>query len=106
MSTEDASERERIEAAILSSWVSDELSLLDPYHGTLDSNPYYFRWAESDEGAIVFFKPRMISMKVLMSWLSVTGVMDIQLHRQSMFAANMLGVKADLQEVAILLTKA
>lgn len=99
--------RGQVEQALLSSWVGGELTFLDPYHRTTtDAEPYYFRWAEGEDGAIVFFKPRMISMKVMFSWLNRPGVTDVQLHRQSMFAANMMGAKADLQEVAILFEKA
>lgn len=104
---ENNEQRAAIEEALLNAWVGGEVSFLDPYHRmTTDADPYYFRWAESPDGAIVFFKPRMISMKILTHWLNMKGVVDVQLHRQSMFAANMMGAKADLQEIAILFEKA
>ncbi len=98
--------QQKIENALLQGWVGGRLDLLDPYHKmTMKADPYYFRWADAEDGAIVFFKPRVISMKLVNHWLQMPGVLDVQLHRQSMFAASMMGNKSDLQEVAILFEK-
>jgi len=99
--------KKEIEDLILMTWVSGKVELLEPYHGELaGSEPYYFRWAESQEGALVFFKPRVTSMKVLLSWLNNEGVIDVQMHKQTTFAATMMGSNLPIQEICILFSKA
>ena len=100
-------QKKDIETALFNAFVAGRQDLLDPYYDlhSVSGEPYYFKWAESDEGAVVFFKPRLISFRVLTSWLNNPGVIDIQIHRQSSVATTIMGRNEGIQEIAVLLSR-
>lgn len=94
--------KEKIEQRLLQSWVQDKIELLNPYYSDLDvrnSKPTYFRWALSPEAALVWFKPRNISMVAMISWLALEDVIDIQICSNSQYSQANLG--STIQEVLI-----